>query len=128
VYIPTDCAYRVIPSSHDRTWNGFTFTVPLPAPAASTDSYIWHNFTLPDQTSTTQLDFEADILDLTNPNASSFFLIKNVTAPLNLSDVGALSFTAVASPEPSSVALMLAGIGFLLAMRKRLAQGHQQAA
>lgn len=33
---------------------------------------------------------------------------------------GNLTFTAVATPEPSSLALMLSGVGLVFAMRKRL--------
>jgi hypothetical protein len=35
---------------------------------------------------------------------------------------------AVAAPEPSSVALMLLGVGLVFVMRKRNSQGHQLAA
>ena len=35
--------------------------------------------------------------------------------------------TAVATPEPSSVGLLLAGIGLVLGMRKRIGQGRPQA-
>ena len=38
---------------------------------------------------------------------------------------GNLTFTAVATPEPSSVALVLSGVGLVFAMRKR--QGLSQA-
>jgi hypothetical protein len=38
-----------------------------------------------------------------------------------------LSVSAIQTPEPSTVALMLAGIGFLLVMRKRIGQGLPQA-
>ena len=41
-------------------------------------------------------------------------------------DKGVLTFTPVATPEPSSVALMLAGVGLVFAMRKR-SSGLQQA-
>ena len=41
-------------------------------------------------------------------------------------DMGVLTFTPVATPEPSSVALMLAGVGLVFAMRKR-SSGLQQA-
>ena len=40
---------------------------------------------------------------------------------------GALTFVPVAAPELSSVGLMLTGIGLLLVMRKRIAQGLHQA-
>jgi hypothetical protein len=38
-----------------------------------------------------------------------------------------LSVSAIQTPEPSTVGLMLAGIGFLLVMRKRIGQGLPQA-
>ena len=43
------------------------------------------------------------------------------------SDFGPLTFAPVTTPEPSSVALMLAGLGVLLVTRKRWAEGLQQA-
>jgi hypothetical protein len=45
---------------------------------------------------------------------------------MDVKDVGGLTFTPVATPEPSSVALMLAGVGLVFAMRKR-SSGLQQA-
>jgi hypothetical protein len=40
---------------------------------------------------------------------------------------GTLTFAAVTAPEPSSVALMLLGVGLLFVMRKRIGQGLPQA-
>jgi hypothetical protein len=42
-------------------------------------------------------------------------------------DMGVLTFTPVATPEPSSVALMLAGAGLVFGMRKRSTSGLRQA-
>jgi hypothetical protein len=42
-------------------------------------------------------------------------------------DMGVLTFTPVATPEPSSVALMLAGVGLVFGMRKRSTSGLRQA-
>ena len=42
-------------------------------------------------------------------------------------DMGVLTFTPVATPEPSSVALLLAGVGVVFAMRKRWTSGLQLA-
>jgi hypothetical protein len=44
----------------------------------------------------------------------------------SFTDTGVLTFTPVATPEPSSVAFMLAGVGLVFAMRKR-SSGLQQA-
>ena len=49
----------------------------------------------------------------------------SLTSPVPLSDQGSLTFAPVATPEPSSVALMLVGIGFLLVVRLRLAEGQR---
>jgi hypothetical protein len=43
------------------------------------------------------------------------------------SSCGNLTFTAVATPEPSSLALMLSTVGLVFAMRKRVGQGLSQA-
>jgi hypothetical protein len=64
------------------------------------------------------------------PHPSDDYLaVTNLSAITTVSGQGGWSVaeTAVAAPEPSSIALMLAGIGFLLVMRKRIGQGLPQA-
>lgn len=48
-------------------------------------------------------------------------------APLTVSGSYSIAAVPVATAEPSSVALMLSGVGLVFAMRKRLGAGLQQA-
>jgi hypothetical protein len=59
------------------------------------------------------------IADLTN-NTSDELNDFLDGSPGNFSDSGGLSFAAVAAPEPSSVGLLLLGIGLVFVVRKRV--------
>jgi hypothetical protein len=128
------------PTTITVTWHGLVFPIALLAPFKPTDSggILWfaswpvipppnpgcHAAPSPSVCDASFLI--RDFIALSN----SSYVLHNLPPPGPLStvfqDSGTLSFTFV--PEPSSVALMLAGIGFLLVlMRKRLALGHQQA-
>jgi hypothetical protein len=50
-----------------------------------------------------------------------------VSALFVLDEGGTVTFAAVTAPEPSSVALMLLGLGLVFGLRKRIAQGVPQA-
>jgi hypothetical protein len=117
------------PVTMDVKWFNIIFPVTLggggggTTPAFPTDHYTWYitavnppvydyyNFTIYDSTSSV---------------IQSITLIH--TNPTIITDNGVLTFDPVATPEPSSLALMLAGLGMLvLVMRKRVAQGLSQA-
>ena len=49
------------------------------------------------------------------------------TVSSSISALGTYQLTAVAAPEPSSVALMLLGVGLVFVMRKRIGQHLPQA-
>jgi hypothetical protein len=99
------------------------FTIGLASGDQPTDTYTFTAFTdfglpFPNQT--------FDIVDQTNQMGSG----QTIDTPLGGSvqeDDGALAFAPVAAPEPSSVALMLLGVGLVFVMRKRIGQGLPQA-
>jgi hypothetical protein len=102
------------------TWDSNVFTLLLAAPDSPTDTYVWEGVATPGLLSFAIKDGTAGTgfgLSVLSANTRQF------------QDSGNLFFTAAqAVPEPSSVALMLAGIGLLLVlMRKRLAPGLESA-
>jgi PEP-CTERM motif len=104
------------PTSITVTWDSAVFVVSLASPDLPTDTYGWHgnNINYP----------VIDIADATTGTSA----IAIGTGPAGSADeIGGLSFTALSTPEPSSFALMLAGVGLLFVMRKRLATSVQQA-
>lgn len=116
------------------TWDGRLFPLTLPVAALPGDTYSWNGLTQPDANN--NIFYVFGITDSTH-SAGSVGLAEVPIIPTacgatncSLNDSGTLAFsTAVVTPEPSSVALMLAGIGFLLLVtRKRIAQGHAQTA
>jgi hypothetical protein len=108
----------------DVTWNDLLFHLDLPSSDLPTDSYEWNGHTTSGGGEIFLQDFT--IHDLTNGTEVNMVhdTGKGVNAPL---DSGTLSFAAVAAPEPSSIALMLAGIGSLLVLRKRIGRRLPQA-
>ncbi len=110
------------PTTLTENWNTFTFAVGLLSGSAPSDAYIWQNQLAPVPTIPGTLSVSFLIFDTTRGSTSGagFFVASALSPQL---DSGVLSF---AVPEPSSVALMLAGIGFLRVMRKRFAQGLHQ--
>ena len=127
------------PTTITVTWNGLVFPILLPSPVSPTDSggILWFaswpvipppNPGCVPAPSPSVCDASFLIRDFVALTDASYTL-HNLPPPGPLStvfqDSGTLTFTAV--PEPSSVALMLAGIGFLLVMRRRIGHGFQQA-
>jgi len=107
----------------DVTWNDNTFPLTLPSSDLPTDSYVWdaHAFL----GFNGELDMEFGIMDITTGmNTALSIMASGFFADL---EGGPLAFAAVATPEPSSYALMLLGVGLVFVMRKRIGQGLPQA-
>jgi hypothetical protein len=115
------------PTSITETWDGLVATFFLPSQFNPTDTYVWC-FTL------ATLQNNCGGLTIFKP-------LVIVDTTLNIGDIpvsvsgsittgflaasGSLTFAAV--PEPSFLALMLAGVGLVFVMRKRISQSLPQA-
>jgi PEP-CTERM motif-containing protein len=108
------------PTTMTVTWDTFTFPINLLSGDAPFDSYIWSTSptTVPGTSTLASFFFVEDTsttlangVFLPNPNAQA------------ITDNGTLTFSAV--PEPSSLALMLLGlgVGLVFVMGKRKGQG-----
>jgi hypothetical protein len=104
----------------DFTWDTVSWTFSLPINWRPTDSFSWNGFSDITGSGTHFLSFR--ITDLT---VSNFLDVQDDALCPTLQacqvgfDSGVLSFSPVATPESSSIALVLAGIGLLLVIRKR---------
>jgi PEP-CTERM motif-containing protein len=114
------------PTIINETWDGF-FNFGggniLPSPSSPTDTFTWTNSV----TTCVGCGLNGETIEIAGfsvvdatINVNSLDAIDGVTGPL-VSDSGTLTFTpvATATPEPSSVALMLAGVGLVFVMRRR---------
>lgn len=105
-----------------ETWDGITLAIPTNSADLPTDSFTWAN-------TVTALGSDEDevVLMITDADTGGSIFPSGGSAgdeiPGNVSftDTGTFSFTTVATPEPSSVALLIAGVGFLLVLRKLIA-------
>jgi PEP-CTERM motif len=107
----------------DITWQGFAFSITLPSSSLFTDLYSWGSSRA---CANGICVARMDIFDSTHPSDT---FSNSVSVPTSFStSAGFLTFTpvATATPEPSSVALLLSGVGLVFAMRKR-SSGLQQA-
>jgi hypothetical protein len=89
------------------------------------DTYTWTNTLLPGVEGPGFADFSISITDVTTGDSESTAGTVGVGDPLfssSLTDSGTLTFTSsggtTPAPEPSTVGLLLAGIGALIATRK----------
>jgi hypothetical protein len=110
------------------TWDDVSWGFAFPDNWLPSDSYTWFGFR--DTTSGGETDFltfritDVTIFNLPNVPIDAFSVQRDSSCPSLQacqigSDSGVLSFSPVATPESSSVVLLLAGIGFLLVIRKR---------
>jgi hypothetical protein len=124
------------PITIDVTWENTLFVFSLPS-AQPTDFYTWMGVTPPGPSQSGFASFTINDgmpgVPLVPISVVAPFLFQlddnNNCLNCDVEGSGRLQFApavAPSVPEPSSVVLMLAGIGFLLvAMPKRLAQDHQ---
>jgi hypothetical protein len=109
----------------DVTWNGLLFQITLLYDAPSPlDDFTWTGYN--DYYRTTLLQY-IDITDLTTGVTWSSTGIGSFASGKSSQATGALAFAAVATPEPSSYALMLLGVGLVFVLRKRIGQRLPQA-
>ena len=108
------------PTTITETWDTYVAAISLPSQDTYSDDYVWTN------TSSSLNGQELIIMDNTNGiEAIGFLSIPTISVPIE--DIGTLSFAPVATPEPSSIALMLTGVGLVFVMRKRIGQALPQA-
>jgi hypothetical protein len=106
------------------TWDDVPFLpLGLPVNFAPTDTYSWQGLVA---TGAEGHMAEFDIVDITLESFAGLSQVIEGNSPMT-PDVGVLTFTAVSTPEPSTVGLMLLGIGIMLVMQKRFAKGLHQA-
>jgi hypothetical protein len=110
---------EAVPADVELTWDGAAFSVPILEANVSIEDG-WDCF----ETEPTLFacGFIADFSTTTGGGLAFGGGFATCTTCANVADSGSMSFTAISSSEPSAVALMLAGIGFLLVMRRRIAQ------
>ena len=103
------------PTTMDVTFDGVSAAVSIPSGDESTDNYVWF----------------ASVV-----GSSLNFLLIDTVGPgfpdgcQGYTGCGTLGFAPVSTTtmsEPSSVALMLVGVGLVFVMRKRMGQGLPQA-
>jgi len=103
------------PTTIDVTFAGLSQMVAIPSGDAAGDTYSWIANAFP---ATQFISFT--IVDTTN--GEGFYVCGGSSGESNNS-CGQLTFTPVATAEPSSLALMLLWVGLVFVMRKRCASG-----
>jgi PEP-CTERM motif-containing protein len=130
VSTPTAPAVTFPSPTLDITWNGFApVLIGFPSEFSPTDRYTWSVFVIQPNGPMFPFHVTIDICDLAVVNGCGGNFIDSFTCPgctlsgSGLNGEGELSFAPTAAPEPSSLALMLAGVGLVFAMRKRWTLG-----
>jgi PEP-CTERM motif len=98
------------PATIDVTYVGF-FTETVSIPGGPGDTYGWI------------ANVERAVFDFELSDGS----LPTCNGGIAQTSCGTLTFAAVSAPEPSSVALMLLGVGLVFVMRKRIGQRLPQA-
>jgi PEP-CTERM motif len=119
------------PPSIMETWGVFVGLIPLGPLDVPTDTYIWTNTVTLDPLFPFSEEIDTAIVDTTNGMGSSATGMLSCEICEHIVNHGSLTFTditqTVATPEPSSIGLMLLAIALMFAMRKRIGQGARQA-
>jgi hypothetical protein len=111
------------------TMDGASFAFSFQSTARYSDNYTWSMYELFQYVPGTYA-VGMTITDSTFPSFSMDLVsvtIPNVLNPDDLFKSGDLTFLPTSTPEPSSIALMLAGIGLVLVIRKRFPLGLPRA-
>jgi hypothetical protein len=110
---------EAVPGVVDLTWDGAAFSVPI----------LEANVPIEDGWDCGEMEpalfgcgFIADFSTSTGGGLAFGGGFATCTTCANVADSGSMSFTAISAPEPASLALLLAGIAFLLVMRRRFGQ------
>jgi hypothetical protein len=107
----------------DVTWNDLLFQFHLLYHAPSPlDQFSWTGYNDYDEGRDTLFQY-MEIHDRTTGVTWSSTGYSTFANGKYSKDTGTLAFAAVATPEPSSYALMLLGVGLVFVMRKRTGQG-----
>ena len=112
------------PTTIEFTWFTTMFSIALPTGDLPTDMYAWDVAAINTAPETSFEEIFTIFDDNTNQqgSVSCFGDLAHPSVACEFGGgSGSLSFAPVATPEPSSVALMLAGIVLLWGMRKRIA-------
>jgi hypothetical protein len=114
------------PAEIDVTWDGAIFDISLLGTGdLATDTY---QFTAAQELQSSGTEVMVfNILDETTGIVSGATPLPILHTKTFDSDAGSLTFTAVPTPEPGSLALMLLGVGLVFVMRRQNSRGHQQA-
>jgi hypothetical protein len=114
-----------------ETWGGFVGLIPLGPLDVPTDTYIWTNTVTLDPLFPFSEEIDTAIVDTTDGMGSSATGTLSCEICEHIVNHGSLTFTditqTVATPEPSSIGLMLLAIALMFVMRKRIGQGARQA-
>jgi hypothetical protein len=121
VSIPTAPDVSFPPNTITETWNGFTMTLSLDPSDKPTDDYTWSNEVIVEELFVEDV-VQFFVFDTTNNTFAANMIILG-PQPSHPTDSGLLSFSPVATPEPSSLALMLLGIGLVFWVRKHARSG-----
>jgi hypothetical protein len=110
--------------SIDETWDNISVFIGLASGDNPSDTYTWSNGIMPGIEGPELADYTISITDVTTGDSQAAIGTIGIGDPFftGFTDSGTLTFTSSSgttpTPEPSTVGLLLAGIGTLLATRK----------
>lgn len=120
-FLPTASDVTFPSPTLDIMWQGFAFALTLPSSSLPTDSYGWGSAKGCSGTCSAHITVDD------NTTGTLTFSTTSAVPHTFATGGGSLTFTPVAAPEPSSVALMLLGVGLVFVLGKRNSRGHQLA-
>jgi hypothetical protein len=114
----------------DVRWEGIEFDLTFNNPGeAASDTYIWNGFLNDYQPFPGNPTYPVELIFIIFDSDTMNFAMSRFNGAFEgavrpeVADAGTVAFT----PEPSSLALMLAGVWLVFVMRKRIGQGLPQA-